>query len=74
MTASCLEKISSSPVCFSVSHGNMKVNEMTEVEISLMNNAKKKLKEGSRKMMKHEQQTSRLEKVHFFSGGTTFLD
>ena len=43
MTASCLEKFSSSPVCFSVSHGTMKTNEVTrqEAEILLMNNAKK---------------------------------
>jgi hypothetical protein len=43
MTASCLEKSSSSPVCLSVSHDLVKTNEVTrqEVEILLMNNAKK---------------------------------
>ncbi len=43
MTASCLEKSSSRPVCFSVSYAPIKTNEVTrqEVEISLMNNAKK---------------------------------
>ncbi len=41
MTASCLEKSSSIPGCFSVSHGTVKTNEMTrqEAEILLMNNA-----------------------------------
>ena len=43
ITASCQEKSPGSPVCFSVSHEPMKTNEVTrqEVEILLMNNAKK---------------------------------
>lgn len=43
MTGNCLGKSSSSPVCFSVSHDPMKTNEVTrqQVEILLMNNAKK---------------------------------
>lgn len=43
MTASCLEKSSSRPVCFFVSHGTMKTTEATrqKAEILLINNAKK---------------------------------
>lgn len=43
MTARCLEKSSSRPVCFSVSHEPVKTTELTrqEAEILLMNNAKK---------------------------------
>ena len=43
MTVNCLEKSSSIPVCFSVSHDSMKTNELPRqgAEILLMNNAKK---------------------------------
>jgi len=43
MTGNCLEKSSSSPVCFSVSHDPMKTNEVTrqEVEIYLLKKVEK---------------------------------
>ena len=37
MTASCLEKSSSSPVCFSISHAPMKTNEVARQEVEIVN-------------------------------------